>query len=193
MCFWENTKLIIFPRGQQLSLTKIHACNYCCNYYLNTAQQLIKMLPCRCYLAATRIQGRGHYPTLLCVRGWRGPWRGSFYHGQTASFTSAQVHGHFNARALFRDGESRSAFYIMVWTWCVSAVPFTQWVNSATFLQRYSEEFLARIAFLKHFVQFKHVIWYTGFPATLPELRFQVYCLRLWAVLCLSFLICEWG
>lgn len=119
------------------------------------------------------------------------PGWGSFYHGQTASFTSAQVLGHFNA--LFRDGESWSAFYIMVWTWWVSAVPFTQWANSATFSRRYSEEFITRIALLKHFVQLKHVIWYTGFPATLPEFRFQVYYLWLWAALCLSFLICEWG
>lgn len=190
MWFWENTQLIIFPRGQQLSLTKIHACNYCCNYYFTTDQQLIKMLPCRCYLAAARMQGRGQYPILLCVRGWRGPWWGSFYHGQTANFTSAQVLGHFNA--LFRDGESWSAFYITVWTWWVSVVPFMQWANSATFLQRYSEEFVTKIALLKYFVQLKHVIWYTGFPATLPEFRFQV-CLWLWAALCLSFLICEWG
>ncbi|MXQ90048.1 hypothetical protein E5288_WYG013931 [Bos mutus] len=49
------------------------------------------------------MQGRGHYPILLCVTGRRGPWLGSFYHGQTASFTSAQVLGHFNA--LFRDGQ----------------------------------------------------------------------------------------
>ena len=73
MWFWEHTQLIIFPRGQQLSLTKIHACNYCCNYYFNTDQQLIKILPCRCYLAAVRMQGRGQYPTLLCRDPGGGP------------------------------------------------------------------------------------------------------------------------
>lgn len=51
----DNTQLIIFSHSQQLRLTEILGCNYYCNYYFNTNQQLIKTLPPRWYSSATRL------------------------------------------------------------------------------------------------------------------------------------------
>lgn len=41
---------------------------------------------------------------------------------------------------------------------CLSGSIHTMGKECAIFLQRYCEEFLTRIALVKHFVQFKHVI-----------------------------------
>lgn len=71
--FRENRQLITSSPNQQLSLIEICACNYRCNYYFNTNQSLIKILPRGCYLAAARLyRWKGDATPVLLGR--RGRW-----------------------------------------------------------------------------------------------------------------------
>lgn len=190
-----------FSLRQQLSLTEIWACNYCCDDYFNTNQQRIKILPCGCYLASARLQmeGRGCHP---CVPGWcsgnlgEGPSTTARPPASTVP-TSTVISMPTLSLETVSHGVRFTWQFDVGWpTHCgASVVPSVQWANSATLLQSHAEDFLTSVALLKHCVQHQHVIWYKGSPATQPEVQIpsllSVTRGNSLLPLCPRFVICE--